>query len=64
MKKLFALMMVGAFAVAIVACGGKKTDESASADSLATQVEAMADSAMEVIDSTAEATIDSLKEVK
>lgn len=23
MKKLFALMMVGAFAVAIVACGGK-----------------------------------------
>jgi hypothetical protein len=27
MKKLFALMMVSAFAVAIVACGGKKEAE-------------------------------------
>jgi len=26
MKKLFAMLMVGAFAVAIVACGGKKEE--------------------------------------
>ncbi len=56
--------MVCSFAVAIIACGGKKTEESASADSLATEVEALADSAMEVIDSTADATVDSLKDVK
>jgi hypothetical protein len=30
MKKLFALLMVSAFAVAIVACGGKKEEATAS----------------------------------
>lgn len=32
MKKLFALMMVAAFAVAIVACGGKKAEEAVTED--------------------------------
>lgn len=31
MKKLFAMLMVAAFAVAIVACGGKKTEPEAEA---------------------------------
>jgi hypothetical protein len=41
MKKLFALMMVASFALAFVACGGKK-DESAkkTADSLAAAAKA------------------------
>ena len=56
MKKLFALMMVGAFAVAIVACGGKKeetataavdssvvsVDSTAVVDSIATPVDSVA----------------------
>ncbi|CAN0485343.1 unnamed protein product [Phaeothamnion confervicola] len=32
MKKLFALMMVSAFAVAIVACGGKKEESATDVD--------------------------------
>lgn len=32
MKKLFALMMVGAFATAIVACGGKKEEAATDVD--------------------------------
>jgi len=53
MKKLFALMMVGAFAVAIVACGGKKEEAAAVAvDSAAVVV----DSAATVVDSAAAAT--------
>lgn len=35
MKKLFALMMVSAFAVAIVACGGKKEEAVTEADTTA-----------------------------
>ncbi len=35
MKKLFALMMVSAFAVAIVACGGKKEAETTPEDTTA-----------------------------
>jgi len=50
MKKLFALMMVAGFAVAIVACGGKKAEEAAAAvDSAAVVV----DSAATVVDSAA-----------
>jgi hypothetical protein len=42
MKKLFALMMVTGFAVAFVACGGKKNDEAqkAKADSIAAAAKA------------------------
>lgn len=32
MKKVFALLMVSAFAVAIVACGGKKAEEAVTED--------------------------------
>lgn len=58
MKKLFALMMVASFAVAIVACGGKKAEEAATAvDSVATEVldsaAVVADSAAAVVDSAA-----------
>jgi hypothetical protein len=50
MKKLFALMMVAGFAVAIVACGGKKAEEAAAVvDSAAVVV----DSAATVVDSAA-----------
>jgi hypothetical protein len=50
MKKLFALMMVAGFAVAIVACGGKKAEEAAATvDSAAVVV----DSAATVVDSAA-----------
>jgi hypothetical protein len=53
MKKLFALMMVAGFAVAIVACGGKKEETAAEVvDSSATVV----DSAAVVVDTTATAT--------
>jgi hypothetical protein len=38
MKKLFALMMVAGFAVAILACGGKKEEAAASVDSAAVEV--------------------------
>ena len=40
MKKLFALMMVAAFAVAIVACGGKKAEPEAEAVDTTTVVTA------------------------
>jgi hypothetical protein len=51
MKKLFALMMVAGFAVAIVACGGKKAEEAAATvDSTAAVV---VDSAATVVDSAA-----------
>ncbi len=52
MKKLFALMMVGAFAVAVVACGGKKEEAATVVDSAAVVV----DSAATVVDSAAAAT--------
>jgi len=57
MKKLFALMMVAGFAVAIVACGGKKEEAAAEVvDSAATVVDsaaAVVDSAAAVVDSAA-----------
>lgn len=56
MKKLFALMMVGAFAVAIVACGGKKEEAAAVIDSAAVVVDsaaAVVDSAAALVDSAA-----------
>ena len=57
MKKLFALMMVAGFAVAIVACGGKKAEETAAVvDSAAVVVDSAAtvvDSAAAVVDSAA-----------
>ena len=49
MKKLFALMMVAGFAVAIVACGGKKEEAATVVDSAATVV----DSAAAATDTTA-----------
>ena len=52
MKKLFALMMVAGFAVAIVACGGKKEEAATVVDSAATVV----DSTATVVDSAAAAT--------
>ncbi len=52
MKKLFALMMVAGFAVAIVACGPKKEEAAAVVDSTA----AVVDSAAVVVDSAAAAT--------
>ncbi len=59
MKKLFALMMVAGFAVAIVACGGKKAEDAAAAvDSVATEATEVVDSAAEVVDSAA-AVVDS-----
>ena len=62
MKKLIALLAVCGFALAFVACGKKADTAEQTADSVATQVEAIADSAVEVIDSTANATVDSVKE--
>ena len=50
MKKLFALMMVAGFAVAIVACGGKTTEPAAEAVDSSAQV---VDSAAAPADSTA-----------
>jgi tRNA C32,U32 (ribose-2'-O)-methylase TrmJ len=58
MKKLFALMMVAGFAVAILACCVNKAEEAATAvDSVATEVvdsaAVVADSAAAVADSAA-----------
>ena len=55
MKKLFALMMVGAFAVAIVACGGKKEEVAAAVDSVVVSVDstAVVDSIATPVDSVA-----------
>lgn len=55
MKKLFALMMVSAFAVAIVACGGKKEEATVTEDTTAvapTPVDTTADTTV-VADTTA-----------
>lgn len=62
MKKLIALIAVCGFAFAFVACGKKADTAEQNADSVATEVEAIADSAIEVIDSTSDATVDSLKD--
>jgi hypothetical protein len=56
MKKLFAFMMVASFAVAIVACGGKKAEETATAvDSVVVSVDstAVVDSIATPVDSAA-----------
>lgn len=58
MKKLFALMMVAGFAVAIVACGGKKAEETAettAVDSVVVSVDstAVVDSIATPVDSAA-----------
>ena len=55
MKKLFALMMVAGFAVAIVACGGKKEEAAASVDSAVASVDstAVVDSIATPVDSVA-----------
>lgn len=53
MKKVFALLMVGAFAVAIVACGGKK--EEATAPVVDTTAVAPAPDTTAVADTTATA---------
>jgi predicted small lipoprotein YifL len=59
MKKVFALMAVAAFAVAVVACGGKKAEEAAAVvDSVATEAVEVVDSAAAVVDSAA-AVVDS-----
>ncbi|MFZ6000920.1 MAG: hypothetical protein ACOYW3_10450 [Bacteroidota bacterium] len=43
MKNLIALLMVCGFAFAFVACGGAKTEESSTADTVATEAPAAAD---------------------
>jgi len=55
MKKLFALMMVAGFAVAIVACGGKKEEATAAVDSVVVSVDstAVVDSIATPVDSAA-----------
>ena len=55
MKKLFALMMVASFAVAIVACGGKKEETAAAVDSVVASVDstAVVDSIATPVDSVA-----------
>jgi hypothetical protein len=56
MKKLFALMMVAGFAVAIVACGGKKEEAAVTAvDSTVVSVDstAVVDSIATPVDSAA-----------
>lgn len=62
MKKFIASVIVCGFAVAMVACGGKKVEEAAAAaDSVVTVV----DSASVKVDSTVNAVVDSAKaEVK
>lgn len=54
MKKLFALMMVSAFAVAIVACGGKKEESTAPAEDTTAVAPAPADTTAQ--DTTAQDT--------
>jgi len=53
MKKLIASVIVCSFAVAMVACGGKKVEETAAADSVSV------DSAAAMVDSAVNAVIDS-----
>ena len=55
MKKLFALMMVAGFAVAIVACGGKKEETAVAVDSAVVSVDstAVVDSIATPVDSVA-----------
>lgn len=58
MKKFVAFVIVCGFAVAMVACGGKKEEAAAAVDSVATSV---MDSAVQTMDSTMNAVADSVK---
>jgi hypothetical protein len=58
MKKFIASLIVCGFAVAMVACGGKKEEAAAAVDSVATVVQATVDTAAAVVDSAA-AVVDS-----
>ncbi len=59
MKKFIASVIVCSFAVAMVACGGKKVDEAkAKADSLA-MADSIAAAAAVTVDSTVNAVVDS-----
>lgn len=60
MKKFIASVIVCGFAVAMVACGGKKVEEAAAA---ADSVVAAVDSAASKVDSTVNAVVDSAKAV-
>lgn len=53
MKKIVASLIVCGFAVAMVACGAKKEEAAAAADSVATEVQTVVDSVATVVDSTA-----------
>ena len=58
MKKFVAFVIVCGFAVAMVACGGKKEEAATAVDSVATSV---MDSAVQTMDSTMNAVADSVK---
>lgn len=62
MKKFIASIVVFGFAVAMIACGGKKAEEAAATvDSAAVKIDTVA----QVVDSTINAVVDSAKaEVK
>jgi hypothetical protein len=60
MKKFIASVIVCGFAVAMVACGGKKVEEAAAT---ADSVVAAVDSAATAVDSTVNAVVDSAKAV-
>ncbi len=49
MKKLIASVIVCGFAVAMVACGGKKVEETAAVDSVSVDSAAMVDSTVNVV---------------
>jgi outer membrane lipoprotein-sorting protein len=60
MKKFIASIIVCGFAVAMVACGGKKAEEAAAAvDSAAAKIDTVA----QKVDSTVNAVVDSAKAV-
>ena len=59
MKKFIASVIVCGFAVAMVACGGKKVEETAATDSVV-----VVDSAAAKVDSTVNAVVDSAAVVK
>ncbi|MFM8832763.1 MAG: hypothetical protein ACKOEV_03885 [Cytophagales bacterium] len=57
MKKFIASVIVCGFAVAMVACGGKKEEAASTVDSVKTSV----DSVATTVDSTVNAVVDSAK---
>ena len=60
MKKIIASFIVFGFAIAMVACGAKKEEAAAAVDTVTTVIE----SATQVVDSTANAVVDSAAVVK